>query len=215
MDMSQYRELFISETREHLSAFNTLIVSLETGSGDGEQIDALFRTAHSIKGMAASMGYGEITELAHKIEDLMDKVRKKLLAFDAGLADLLLEGGDILEGLVNDAEAGTTVSHDMGGYFQRLTGYIPKLHPEPASQIPEPSKNEIIPPEVRREEQQDSRQSIRVRTDVLDNLINITGELITNKHRLTDIGRSIGAARLSEALEELSRHLRMLHNEVM
>jgi two-component system, chemotaxis family, sensor kinase CheA len=215
MDMSQYRELFISETREHLHSYTTLIMSLETGPGDGEQIDSLFRTAHSIKGMAASMGYGEITELAHKIEDLMDKVRKKLLAFDAGLADLLLEGGDILEGLVNDAEAGVTEQHDLGGYIQRLTGYTPDSRPEPAGQAPEPSRNETIPPDERREERQDSRQSIRVRTDVLDNLINITGELITNKHRLTDVGRTIGAARLDEALEELSRHLRILHNEVM
>ncbi len=76
MDMSQYRELFLSETREHLSSFNELIVALESDAGDREKIDSLFRSAHSIKGMAASMGYGEIADLAHKIEDLMDKVRK-------------------------------------------------------------------------------------------------------------------------------------------
>jgi two-component system chemotaxis sensor kinase CheA len=145
----------------------------------------------------------------------MDKVRKKLLTFDAGLADLLLEGGDILDSLVKDAEAGVTELHDLSGFFQRLTGYTPGLNMEPVGQVSEPHKNEHIPPEERREERHDSLQSIRVKTDVLDNLINITGELITNKHRLTDIGRTIGVARLDEALEELSRHLRMLHNEVM
>ena len=221
MDMSQYRELFISETRDHLQTFNSLIVSLESESGDGERIDSLFRTAHSIKGMAASMGYGDITELAHKIEDLMDKVRKKLLAFDAGLADLLLEGADILETLVNELEAGITVSHDLGGFIQRLTGYSQTSRHKPAVRVEEPAgvteqpPSNSLPAEERREERQDSRQSIRVRTEVLDNLINTTGELITSKHRLTDIGRTIGSVRLNEALEELSRHLRVLHNEVM
>src|SRR6266542_4481383 len=104
MDMSQYRELFISETREHLRQFNELVVALESDPDDREKIDALFRTAHSVKGMAASMEYVEIAELAHRIEDLMDKVRNKLVTFAPALADLLLQGGDLLEGLVNDVE---------------------------------------------------------------------------------------------------------------
>ncbi|HEX2769454.1 MAG TPA: Hpt domain-containing protein, partial [Geobacteraceae bacterium] len=74
--MSQYKELFISESREHLHSMNELIVLLEKEADDREKIDSLFRVAHSIKGMAASMGYSDIADLAHKIEDLMDKVRK-------------------------------------------------------------------------------------------------------------------------------------------
>jgi len=110
MDMSKYRELFLSESREHLSALNKLIVDLEGDGGDRENINALFRSAHSIKGMAASMGYGEIAGLAHKIEDLMDKVRKELLVFDRGIADLLLEGSDLLEGLLNGRRATSATS---------------------------------------------------------------------------------------------------------
>jgi two-component system chemotaxis sensor kinase CheA len=218
MDMSQYRELFISETREHLRTFNELIVALESAADDRENIDSLFRTAHSIKGMAASMGYGEITELAHKIEDLMDQVRKKLLVFEPAIADLLLEGGDLLEGLVNDVDTGVTEERDLGDFLQRLIGYAPNQAKEATAPSPEPLNIELSKEKIVGERQEKllvSRQTIRVRTEILDNLINITGELITNKHRLMNVGRELGAVRLSEALEELNQLIRGLHNEVM
>lgn len=218
MDMSQYRELFISETREHLRTFNELIVALEIAADDRENIDSLFRAAHSIKGMAASMGYGAITELAHKIEDLMDQVRKKLLVFEPAIADLLLEGGDLLEGLVNDADNGVTEERDLGDFLQRLVGYASKPAEVTTAPPPEPVNMELTREKTVGEKQeplQVSRQTIRVRTEILDNLINITGELITNKHRLMNVGRELGAVRLSEALGELTQLLRGLHNEVM
>ena len=77
MDMSPYRDLFISESREHLRAVSELIVKVEQEAGSRKDMDALFRAAHSLKGMAASMGYGEIAELSHRIEDLMDRVRMR------------------------------------------------------------------------------------------------------------------------------------------
>ena len=131
MDMSQYRELFFSETREHLHTFNELIVALENDADDREKIDSLFRTAHSIKGMAAAMGFGSITELSHNIEDLMDKVRKKTFAFNKTIADILLEGGDLLEGLVNDEEEGLVQQRDLKDFLQRLAAYSPENEKSP------------------------------------------------------------------------------------
>ena len=218
MDMSQYRELFISETREHLGSFNELIVALESNAEDRENIDSLFRNAHSIKGMAASMGYKEIAGLAHKIEDLMDKVRKGILAFEPAMADLLLEGADILECLVNDVEAGATSVGDLAGFLQRLVDYSPPPKGKEAVPSPEIRQPAAVGEKSSGEKQPehvDSRQTVRVRTDILDNLINTTGELITNKHRLMDIGEELESVRLGAALEELSRLIRELHNQVM
>jgi two-component system chemotaxis sensor kinase CheA len=222
MDMSQYRELFLSESREHLNSFNELIVALESDAGDREKIDSLFRSAHSIKGMAASMGYGEIADLAHKIEDLMDKVRKGLLAFEPAIADLLLEGADLLEGLINDVDAGVAGGRDLGDFLQRLVGYSPAEGNKAAVPATETDRGPAAEERTeerragdRRQEQPDSRQTVRVRTKVLDNLINTTGELITNKHRLMNENKSIGSTQLGTALEELSRLLRELHNEVL
>src|SRR5664279_3820339 len=125
MDMSQYRELFISESREHLHAMNELIVSLEKEAGNGEKIDSLFRSAHSIKGMAASMAYGDIAELAHKIEDLMDRVRKGIIEFETDVADLLLAGADHLEAMILEVEQGRTGNHDITGLLHEIAGYTP------------------------------------------------------------------------------------------
>src|SRR5512137_833713 len=125
MDMSQYRELFISESREHLRSMGELIVRLEKEADNKENIDSLFRCAHSIKGMAASMGFGDLAELAHKIEDLMDRVRKETLVFDGGVADLLLAGADQLEAMILDVEQGGTGRRDINELVQKIIGYTP------------------------------------------------------------------------------------------
>ena len=213
MDMSQYRELFISETREHLRSFSQLIVALEKDAEDRENIDSLFRTAHSIKGMAAAMGYGDLATLAHKIEDLMDKVRKKVFPFEPAIADLLLEGSDLLEAMLNDIEANVATERDIGVLVEKLVGYARGDRKEAVPQTPEDDK--AAAPGEKSEAPPRSRQTIRVRTDLLDSLINITGELITNKNRLMNIGRDLGSAPLDDALLELGKLLRGLHNEVL
>jgi two-component system, chemotaxis family, sensor kinase CheA len=220
MDMSQYRELFISESREHLRSMNELIVSLEKGDDARAKIDALFRNAHSIKGMAASMGYQDIAELAHKIEDLMDRVRKGVVVFGADVADLLLEGSDVLESMVLDVEQGGTGNRDITGLVQKIGGYnLAEATEAAASLLPRqaepPSLSDDASKPVKREKQVASRQTVRVKTEILDHLINTTGELLTNKHRLMNAGREIGSAKLEEALMELSRLLRELYNGVI
>jgi len=223
MDMSQYRELFISESREHLNSINELIVALEKDAGDRETIDSLFRIAHSIKGMAASMEYADIAELAHKLEDLMDRVRKGALPFDGGAADLLLEGTDLLEAMIADVEQDAPASRDIRGLVQRLISY-----PPPSTEIPsiKTHKTEQPPPvqpvplnasgkDEGRQAGSDASQTVRVKTDVLDQLINLTGELITNKYRIMTISSQVGSGSLDEACVELSKLLRGLHDEVM
>ena len=230
MDMSQYRDLFISESREYLRTIGSLIVDLEKDAGDREKIDALFRVAHSIKGMAASMDYRDISELAHKLEDLMSRVRNGDILFDRGVADLLLEGADLLETMVADVAAGSGEKRDCAPLIARIEGYEPagSAHEPPGAAVEEPAVTEELPPSAARPPvtdagtraesergRTDSPQTVRVKTAVLDHLINITGELITNKQRLLNLSREMEAAPLNEALTELSRLLRVLHNEVM
>ena len=219
MDMSQYKELFITESREHLHSMNELIVLLEKEADDREKIDSLFRVAHSIKGMAASMGYGDIAELAHKIEDLMDRVRKGVLVFDAGVADLLLEGSDRLEAMILDIDQGGTGNSDITGLIKKITGYDPAVVTAAATPtLPGRSEPPTAMTDNRqgtRKKQGESRQTVRVKTEILDQLINTTGELITNKFRLMNVGKEVESARLNEALAELARLLRELYNSVI
>src|SRR5512132_3638623 len=99
VDTSKYLGLFVAEASEHLSGLSSDLVRLEKGAGP-EAIDSLFRHAHSVKGMAASMGFEPIAALAHRAEDLADKVRGRPELMNAELADLLLSATDRLQEMV-------------------------------------------------------------------------------------------------------------------
>ena len=104
MDMSQYRDLFLTETREHINNLNKLVVTLEQEPDNRETIDALFREAHSIKGMAATMGFDRTAKLSHHLEDLLDDFRSSGQIPSAAIG-YLLSGIDILDGLLDDLQS--------------------------------------------------------------------------------------------------------------
>lgn len=135
MDMSAYRDLFISEAREHLKELNDITVLLEHSPAEREQIDALFRHSHSLKGMAASMGYTPMAELAHRMEDLMDRVRKQLFPFTTGCADLILEGADLLAAMVEGIVRGDETLRGSPELVRRLVEYCGEEAPAPVAVI--------------------------------------------------------------------------------
>ncbi|MCP3139545.1 chemotaxis protein CheW [Pyxidicoccus xibeiensis] len=95
MDMSRYLGLFISEASEHLEALGRDLVQLERESSAGV-VDSMFRHAHSVKGMASSMGFEPIAILAHRVEDLVDAVRQDRGRLDRDVVDLLLTAADTM-----------------------------------------------------------------------------------------------------------------------
>ena len=80
MDMDRYLGLFAAEAREHLGAAYDLAAALPPGASDSAALRDLFRHVHSVKGMAASMGYSAMTALAHEAESLMERIRAHDLA---------------------------------------------------------------------------------------------------------------------------------------
>ncbi len=104
MDMSKYQELFLSESKEHLRRMSQLTIALEQDPSSSEGIDELFREAHSIKGMAASMGFENTASLAHHLEDFLDNFRQTGTVPEAAV-DQLLAGIDLLESLLVNIEA--------------------------------------------------------------------------------------------------------------
>lgn len=229
MDMSNYRELFLSEAREHLRALNETIIAMEANAADREKIDALFRFAHSIKGMAASMEYHGIADLAHRMEDLMDRVRKGNIPFAPEVADLLLEGHDLLDSMLENLEGGGDGKLDIDALVQKLVNYVPS-----SPQVEEPfagRREDISPPpppvgadapvktsaNAAPEQGRDAHElqrTVRIKTELLDRLINITGEMITTKQQLLTIGKEVGSKKLDQAVEDFSKLLRELQNEV-
>ncbi len=101
MDLAKYRNLFLEEATEHLAEMSRALLTLEKDPGDGEAIDLVFRMAHSIKGMAGSLSYDSITEIAHKLEDRMDGYRASgKVDVVEGIA-ILFRGLDGLERMVD------------------------------------------------------------------------------------------------------------------
>ncbi|HKI96676.1 MAG TPA: chemotaxis protein CheA [Gemmatimonadales bacterium] len=120
MDLAQYAELFRSETREHLSVFNQLLLDWERTPDNNEPVDGIFRAVHTVKGMAATMGYAKVADLAHRAENLLDVVRKGHATVSADILELLFRTADALEELVEASVAGQDAGMDLTGLLDRL-----------------------------------------------------------------------------------------------
>jgi len=301
MDMSKYRGLFLSESREHLGKMSKLAVQLEQNPSDRDGIDALFREAHSVKGMAASMGYERTAELAHHLEDLMDGFRKTGTVPSVAV-DRLLEGIDLLEGLIADIDAGVTERATSDFLAAKVVVVPPVVSKSPA--VPgsteesvtvgasesaattlqinveltedavapsaramliletlrgfgkieacKPSVDELkqgvalhqfsfwlsgvaergeitaalkgMPDVARITFQEDRRQepraeedmrTVRVRTTLLDRLINLTGELISTRYGLQGAARAEDWREVRNGLDQLTRLVTDLHFHVL
>jgi two-component system chemotaxis sensor kinase CheA len=112
MDASQYADLFLTESREHVSAINQWLLQLERdgAAGSAEPVSAIFRAVHTVKGMSATMGYVAVAELSHELETLLDRVRRGELGVNPELMDLLFRSADVLEAAIEGAVAGKDVS---------------------------------------------------------------------------------------------------------
>jgi len=97
----EYLDIYISESREYLSALDQSLLELEQNPENYEVLNEVFRYAHTLKGMSATMGFGKVAELSHKMENLLDKVRRGEIHVSSDLIDVLLEALDKLREMVN------------------------------------------------------------------------------------------------------------------
>jgi len=96
IDMSQFYQVFFEESAEHLAAMESLLLDLDLNNPDSEQLNAIFRAAHSIKGSAGTFGFTDLAETTHILENLLDRIRKHELGLRADMVDAFLECGDRL-----------------------------------------------------------------------------------------------------------------------
>ncbi len=97
MDVSQYLDIFIDETREHLQNLNTQILALEQDAENMDTVNEIFRAAHSLKGMAGTMGYKRMQTLTHDMENVFSEVRNGAIKVNADMIDILFQCLDALE----------------------------------------------------------------------------------------------------------------------
>lgn len=117
MDVSQYLEIFIDETKEHLQSLNEHLLVLEREPDNEDTINEIFRAAHSLKGMAGTMGYKRMQRLTHDMENVFSEIRSGKMTVQANLVDVLFKGLDALESYLSNiqssADEGTDDNEDI------------------------------------------------------------------------------------------------------
>lgn len=113
MDTNQYLEMFLEESKEHLQACNEHLLELEKNPEDLAIVNEVFRSAHTLKGMSATMGYEDIADLTHKMENVLDAIRNSKISVTTEILDIVFKAVDYLEEMVMDIEAGGTGKKDV------------------------------------------------------------------------------------------------------
>ncbi|KMT21679.1 chemotaxis protein CheA [Clostridium cylindrosporum] len=106
MDMSQYLDIFLEESLENLENLNQGILELENNPEDKDTINSIFRVAHTLKGMAGSMGFTDIANLTHKMENVLDKFRHDELKVTSDVVTVLFKCLDTLEQMIHNVQEG-------------------------------------------------------------------------------------------------------------
>ena len=120
MDISQYLPMFLAEAREHLQELNLAVVKIEEDPDDRATVDEIFRIAHSLKGMSATMGFAEIAALTHEMENVFELLRERKTALDRAVIDIVLECLDVLEAAVDSIDADGVENLDPESLIGRL-----------------------------------------------------------------------------------------------
>ncbi|MFZ3083614.1 chemotaxis protein CheW [Rhodoferax ferrireducens] len=105
-DLSQFYQIFFEEAAENLDLMEQMLLSLNLETADDEELNGIFRCAHSVKGGAATFGFSDVAELTHQMESLLDRLRRHELQPNSAMVDVLLESADASRGLLARHQAG-------------------------------------------------------------------------------------------------------------
>lgn len=241
-DRSKFVEQFKVETREHLENLSLGLIKFEKNQSDHELLNSLMREAHTIKGSATMMGYKRISEIAHKMEDGLERALKEGLKLKAAHFDVLLKCIDAIDPLLEDKVTWTdkgvpdhfadALCAEVDSVFSgksEIKSQKPEVKKQKAeeteskkeSEIPPQVKPPIKAPEVHVEHPAAavSDTSIRVDTSRLDRLVNLAGEQLISKIRLGEVLKSITNKvethrEIEEALGETLKDLGTVSNNI-
>ncbi|MBY9081905.1 chemotaxis protein CheA [Paenibacillus sp. HN-1] len=149
MDMNQYLSMFIDESNDHLQALNENMMSLEASPNDLSIVQVIFRSAHTLKGMAATMGFEDLASLTHQMENVLDLVRNEKLAMQDFIFDTLFKSLDALESMVQDITGGGDGKADVSAIVSSLQAIVRGENPSAQGSAPAASAAVSDPSEGR------------------------------------------------------------------
>jgi two-component system chemotaxis sensor kinase CheA len=206
IDRDALFQTFLSESEEGLAMMEEALVGLESRPDDGERLAAVFRVAHTLKGNASSLGFQSLVRLSHTLEDLLDRLRDRVIPVTPALVTLLLEAVDALRGLVpaavNGSEALTAAHEQLLLELSRRAGGGDDPPPSAGSGGSPFGEGHASPEPAHSAE----HRSLRVDTDRLDRMLDLTGEIAIARGRLRRMLEQHGApAPVLEAQGEVDR----------
>ena len=153
MDVSQYLEIFIDESEEHLQTLSDCIMVLEKEPDNKDTINEVFRAAHSLKGMAGTMGFKRMQHLTHDMENVFQEVRSDHIKVTSGMIDLLFKCLDALEGYVDNIKSTSDEgTEDNEVIIKELNDFIAKTEGAEETGNTETSEAKEAAPESTQEE---------------------------------------------------------------
>ncbi|KYG89526.1 chemotaxis protein CheA [[Bacillus] sp. KCTC 13219] len=120
MEVNQYLEMFIEESKEHLQACSEHLLELEKNPEDLSIVNEIFRSAHTLKGMSATMGFEDLADLTHKMENVLDAIRNEKIKVTPEILDIVFESVDHLEEMVMDIAEGGDGKRDVQATVAQL-----------------------------------------------------------------------------------------------
>lgn len=221
-DPSEIIGVFVAETKDHLEKLNQGVLSLEKNPDNPSLIKELMRSAHNLKGAAATVGFEDIKEIAHRIEDVFIAVREGKLRHQPAIGDRIFFGLDTIKEIMDGITAGRTEPKDISGLLKKFEETIsgrakeekstteenptPSSSSESGTKAPDSSDESASPSAAPIEE------FVRVPLSRINNLLNLGGELVINKIKSAQkIG---GFKRSVKMIKELETRLALLGEQV-
>lgn len=219
-NMPDIKELygeFIEECKELIEGMARELVDLEKNPSDEELINKIFRSAHSMKGNAGFIGLTNLSELAHKMENVLGKIRDKEFPFFAEINDILFKGLDIARGILSDFIEGRSRDWDLKSIYSDLENLLSgpsKEEIKSQEPVKDKRKTEGGKRNVDRGEDE-SASFMRVSTARLDKLVNLVGELAAGRSRLTQLSKEAKNKPLEEVASFIASISSQIQSEVL
>ena len=212
MDTNQYMDMFLDESHEHLQSLNDGLLSLEDNMQDTSVVNEIFRNAHTLKGMSATMGYNKIAELTHEMEDVLDLIRKDQLDLNEDIIDTLFKCVDSLGQMIDsvgNGEAEDVV--DVSDLVKKLSSISKPDQAQaaaPAAAAAAPAAGGIsielsdVDKDVIKQAQAQGLQAIHARITLADTCLLKSARSYMVMNALDEIGDVVKSVPSSEDLEQ-------------
>ena len=158
MDVSQYLQIFIEESKDNLQTLNENLLNLENNPNDTETLNAIFRVAHTLKGMAGTMGFVKMQKLTHTVENVLSEIRAGNLAINSNIVDILFQSLDALENYVE--EITNTSNEGNEEYLEIITALGKIIENENSTAAPVTAQSNTKVGEQNQEETNNNTQLI-------------------------------------------------------